>query len=126
MEFGELATLDAHEDGADVKIKHPSTGKLTDVVIKVKGVDSKAWRKGQKTMQRAMIEELAAGNVDIDSEKLEIDALVAITIGWEGIVMDGKPFEFNAKNCRSLYTKAPHIRDQIGAFVGKRANFTQG
>lgn len=124
MDFSELATAESHERGADVEIRHPLTGEKTDVVIKVQGVDSRAWRAHQKKMQRDMLACIADGNMD--TAEIEVDALVNVTLGWEGIVKDGKPYPFNKKNCRKLYLDAPHVRDQVDAFIGKRANFTKG
>ena len=126
MDFNELATADAHEAGAEVVIRHPVTGKPTDVVIRVQGLDSKAWRKAQKDMQRKIIKAMADGSAVEDTSEYEIEALVSITLGWDGIVKDGKPFTFSKKRCKELYLSSPPVRDQVDAFVGKRANFTKG
>jgi len=120
MELGELLTREAHEAGAECKIKGPD-GKLTDLVITVRGVDSKEWRKANKDAQRDALRAAANGKpVDVD----EVGLLVSATIGWHGLVNEGKEYKFSEKRCRQLYEDAPYIRDQVDQFVGKRSNFT--
>lgn len=126
MDFAELATAEAHEAGAEVVIRHPVTGKPTDVKIRVKGLDSGAWRKAQKDMQRQILKAMSDGDAIDDTAEYEIDALVSITLGWEGIEKDGQEYKFSKKRCKELYTESPPVKDQVDAFVGKRANFTKG
>ena len=45
MDVKNLYTLEAHEDGAEIQIKSPADNEPTDFYIKVKGVDSKAYRE---------------------------------------------------------------------------------
>lgn len=42
MELKDIYTLEDHEAGSDIVITDPKTGKDTDFVITVMGVDSKA------------------------------------------------------------------------------------
>lgn len=126
MELGELTTRQAHESGADITIRLPETGELSDLVITVQGVDSKAWRASQKKAQRDIVRQVADGKTITDFDGFELDALVACTIGWKGLVKDGKEYKFTASRCRKLYEDAPYVRDQVDAFIGKRANFMHG
>lgn len=125
MDISELCTADAHEEGAELIILHPLTRKPTDLKIRIKGVDSKGWRKARKGIEKAMLSQMVSGG-EVDGDAAEIEALAAITIGWDGLVKDGKPLKFSGKACKELYTAAPNVRDQVDRFVGNRANFTQG
>jgi len=128
MELNKLCTVEAHEAGAACTILDPSTRKPTDVIIRLRGMDSKAYRKMRRDADARTLAIMASGeSVEFEkSEGYDIDALASLTLGWENIVIDGEPFEFSEENCRKLYADAPNVRDQVNRFVGNRANFTQG
>ena len=126
MEIGELTTRKAHEEGAEIAIRLPETGETSDFVIKVQGIDSKAWRTAQKAAQRAIVKKVADGVAITDFDEFELNTLVACTIGWTGLAKDGKEYKFTPKRCRELYENAPHVRDQVDTFIGRRVNFTKG
>lgn len=125
MELSSLETASIHEAGAEVTILHPVTREATDFKIRVMGMDSKAWRKEKKRLERQILSRAASGE-EIDTDELEIDALVNATLGWSGLVKEGKPVKFSKKVCKQLYTEAPTVRDQVDRFIGNRANFTKG
>jgi len=122
MQLSDLYTTDRHEEGAELVVKD-EYGKDTNLVLILKGRDSKAYRDGRRAHQKAVIEAMTnKQNLDsLDDEKLDVDTFVAMTIGWKGT-----DEEFSEKLCRELYTKAPYVRDQVDLFIGNRANFTKG
>lgn len=76
-------------------------------------------RKLKKITARGRIPKLTAEETEND----QLDLLVACTLGWENVVYEGQPLEFNPENVRMLYSKVPVIREQVDAFIGDRANF---
>jgi hypothetical protein len=125
MELSELQTSDPHEAGSEVRVMDPNTGKSTDVYIKVKGVDSVDYRRSVAEM-RTFIMEAAMRGEKAETDGFHIDALVNSTIGWRGIVDNGKAYKFTKKRCKDLYASRPYIRDQIDRFITNRANFIEG
>ena len=127
MEFEKLATTANHEAGAEVNILSPVDGSPTDVFIKIKGADSKAWRKEKKRQTSKMIAAKAEGKIeDLDFDQMDIDALVAVTIGWKGITKGGKVYKFSEENAKELYEQSPAIVEQLLKFLGDSGNFTVG
>jgi hypothetical protein len=127
MELSNLLTVDDHEAGAECNIFSPVDGKKTDVYIQLVGPDSTVWRK-QKRKQTAEIMAAARSKkpVDLNYDEMDIDALVEATLGWRGIVSDGKPYEFSKENARALYDKSPGIVNQLLDFIAEKRNFTKG
>ena len=121
------------ESGADLVLEHPSTGEelisedKSKVTIKLLGTDSKAYRNKNREFQRGRIAKLArtrSKKIDYtvsDEEACEI--LVACTLGWENIELDGEILEFSPENAYQLYMDHLWIREQVDLFIGDRANF---
>lgn len=121
MDFDQLLTQDAHQEGAEVQIVNPNTGEKTDVYIKVLGPDSKEFRASVKAALRKMIE-----NDPSDDFETDIEQIAAVTVGWRGLMKDGKEMDFTKKACKELYRKSPRIFDQVNRFIGDYKNFTKG
>jgi len=127
MELSNLLTVDDHEAGAECNILSPVDGKPTDVYILIAGADSAAWRK-QKRKQTAEIMDAVRSKkpVDTDYDAMDVEALTEATLGWRGIVSDGKEYKFNKKNAKSLYQKSPSIVNQLLDFIAVKRNFIKG
>lgn len=127
MEFDKLATAASHEAGAEVNILSPVDGSPTDVFIKIKGADSKAWRVQRKRQTSAIVQAKSEGKLDeIDYDALDVEALVAITIDWRNLTKGGEEYKFTPENARALYEQSPSIVQQLLTFLGESANFTKG
>ena len=127
MEFDKLATAASHDAGAEVNILSPVDGSPTDVFIKIKGADSKAWRVQRKRQTSVIVQAKAEGELDdLDYEALDIEALVAITIDWRNLTKGGKPYKCTKANAKALYEQSPSIVQQLLTFLGDSANFTKG
>lgn len=127
MDISSLMTADSHAAGAECNIYSPVDGKMTDVYILIAGADSPIWRK-QKRKQTAEIMQAAREKKDgeLDYDAMDVAALVEATLGWRGIVSDGKPWEFSKANALELYSKSPGIVSQLLDFVANKRNFTKG
>ena len=95
----------------------PMTHEGKPVVITVSGSDSPAYKNRQR--------ELARENTDkaIERDDLAMEMLVACTLGWQGIVWDGKPLAFTPDNARMLYNRHEWLREDVARAVLDRANF---
>lgn len=124
FEFESLYTRERHEAGAECKIYAPD-GTLSPLVIRVRGIDSDVYRAKAKEHRQICLEAMRDGTLaEVKDDELDVEALVACTIGWN----DDHPDipEFSVEKCREVYTQAVYVRLQVDAFVGKRANFTKG
>lgn len=127
MEFGKLATLADHEAGAELNILSPVNGSPTDVFIKIKGPDSKEWRREKKRQTSKIIQAKSEGKMDeLDYESMDIEALISITISWKNITKGGKPFKCTSGNAKELYMQSPSIVNQLLNFLSDGENFTKG
>jgi hypothetical protein len=127
MEISRLATAESHGEGAECNILDPVTREPTDVFIKVMGSDSKQWRAQKKKQTNAVLEARAQDKAkSIDFDAMDVEALVAVTLGWRGIVADGEEYAFNKANAKSLYENAPNVVAQLLEFLANGANFTKG
>ena len=128
MEFNDLLTKDAHEEGAEVEIKDASTGKGLGFYITVLGMDSEAFQVGQKRARGLAVKARIEGKElsEADEIKQEIEILSGISVGWRGIETNGDPKPFSQEECAKLYDKSPAIRRQVDEFLYDRENFTKG
>jgi transcriptional antiterminator Rof (Rho-off) len=127
MELSNLMTADDHAAGAECNIFSPVDGKLTDVFILVAGADSPVWRKSKrKQTTEIMAVARSKDTVDLDYDKMDIEALVEATLGWRGIVKNGEPWECSKANALDLYSKSPGIVSQLLDFIADKRNFTKG
>lgn len=119
MDITKFNTADACEQGAWVTIKDFDDID-TDMQFKVLGIDSKRFKSQVNRFSKQN------ENKKMDMEKLEassIRTLVAITVGWKNVEMDGKEIPFDDKTAEEIYTTSPHISNQVLSFAQERTNF---
>lgn len=127
MDIEQLYTRDDHEEGAEVQIRNPLDGTLTDIYIKVLGPDSREWRKAVKSDLRKAWGKAKGGELtDEDLLQSDIDKLVAVTVGWRGMKQNGEDMPFSKEAIRTLYERSPRILDQVDMFMADSRNFTKG
>ena len=127
MELGSLKTTEIHEVGSECNIKDPATGEPTDFFITVMGADSKVWRSHKKAQTAAIIKARQEDKTEqLDYDKMDVDALVDVTIDWRGLVDNGKEVKCSAKAAKELYESAPRVVSQLLTYIGNNANFTKG
>jgi len=129
FDLSELDTTKISNEGFDVELYHPATNVGLGIVIRVLGRDSDEFRKVSNAQIKRRTERFNRGGFRqpaITPEELEqntIEILAACTVGWSGVVVDGKEIPFSKDNAKMLYTRFPWIREQIDAAIGDRANF---
>lgn len=127
MDFAQLATAQAHAQGAECNIKNPLNGEPTDVFITIMGADSREWRAAKRAQTSQILKAKSQGKEDsLDFDKMDVDALVSVTLDWRGIAKDGEDYEFSKKNARELYQDAPGVVTQLLEFLGTGENFISG
>jgi len=126
MELTKLSTAPIHEEGAECRIK--VNGKPSDVYITIRGQDSKSYRQAKKVQMREFIK--ARDNkidlADMDTDEMDCKLLADCTVGWRGITVEGKEFQFSQDNALRLYKDAPDVVFQLLQFIEDRGNFTKG
>lgn len=116
------------EEGVSVPLLDPVTGEATGAALKLRGRDAPTLKALELEQRRRRLEQLARDGVDRiepqqrDEEELEM--LVAATVGWEGLALDGEAIPFSAEKARWLYTEFPCFFEQARVAVVKRANFS--
>lgn len=120
-------TLTRSNEGAPCTLKDLKTGKPTEVVITLLGMDSERFQEIKTERSRDMAERAARGNFEpLDEDQklaLHIDTLARCTVGWSGMASKGEEIPFSVEKARWLYRAYPAIREQVNVFIGDRANF---
>jgi hypothetical protein len=128
IDLAALDTAAGGEQGFELQLTNPGTDVALDITINVLGADSdpvveverELARKRGKAIEKAR--RLRVGS----PEELEADAielLVAATIGWKNVELDGTPLTFTKDNARLLYRRFRWIREQVDQAIQDRRNF---
>ena len=126
----DLASLDltkASNDGAWITLKHPATGEELSGKIKVVGKDSTKFIQLSEEFRRKTLDDMKSTKTmaqRMESAQEQSDAvLVACTIDWEGMMLDGKDLPFTEANVKMIYKRFNWIKEQIDVAIADRANF---
>lgn len=130
FDLSSIDTVAACNKSFELEITHPATGLGTGVFISVVGKDSDIYRSRVKAFANEAIQREATGRKKVDTidalEAKNIGALVAATVGWRNVVLDGEALDFNAENARRIYTRIIPVRDQVQEAVNDVSNFMTG
>ncbi len=116
------------QDSTEIELRHPQTDDGLGIFMSIAGPEHDSRRAATFAAQRRTRRQLAkAKGNDVwkmlaeadpeDEEEHMTDFLVACTLGWRNLDIDGRPLEFNAANARKLYTdpKRAWVRRQVRA-----------
>lgn len=132
IDLSSIDTVKGSNDGFNVQIYHPGTNEDLGITIRVLGKDSDKFitvSRGQNKKRMAKMTKGGFRTTAIPVEEIEQDSLMllaACTVGWVGVVVDGKALDFNEDNAVMVYERFPWIREQVDAAMGDRANFIKG
>lgn len=101
------------EQGVDVEILHRETGAKTGIKIKVQGSDSMAYKNAMLDSARKSKPDQSAE----DAEMIGAKILAKITLGWEGLAVDGSEIEFSHDTAVDMYYRFPWVANQVLAAV---------
>ncbi|WP_207184189.1 hypothetical protein [Methylobacterium indicum] len=124
------------EAGAAIRLISPRGGRGgplsasdgTPVAITVRGAASATYDAAQATARHRL--ELVSYLRDTPGFACEVDeaelrVLMAVMIGWAGIVVDGASIAFSPEAAAALYRRFSWIREQIGHAIADPRNFPQ-
>lgn len=134
FDLAQIDTIAACNKPFELEIVHPVTKEKTGAFISLVGKDSDAYRGRIKAMANENIAREAfasqRGKVDIQTiDKMEaknIDSLVAATVGWRNVVLDGEELPFTAENARKVYQRILPVREQALEAINDLENFIGG
>ena len=123
FDLAKLDTAKVAEEGAELRVAHPTTGEDLGITITLIGTDSKTFRDISKSRATASLKKKSR-EIDLDqNEQDSIELLARCTKGWSGITENGKEIAFSYDNAVQLYTKYLWLREQIDRFMADRSNF---
>ena len=123
FDLAKLDTAKVAEEGAELRVAHPSTGEDLGITITLIGTDSKTFRDISKSRATASLKKKTR-EIDLDQNESDaVELLAKCTKGWTGITENGKEVAFSYDNAVQLYTKYLWLREQIDRFMADRANF---
>lgn len=127
MDLEDLSIRDTAEAGVELELNHPTTAEPLGWFLTLRGTDSDAFRDQMIANTRAararLIAEKRAERTAKEIEADGIALMVACTVGWRGITVNGGgALEYSSANAERLYRET-WIRQQADAFIGERANF---
>lgn len=113
MEIKNLETRAESNKGREMQVIGWD-GKETDFYITVAGIDSDIWQKTKREMARKSFK---------NEEISDAESMAAVTIGWRGLVDNGKEVPFSYDVAVRIYREAPYLGDQVLLFMADRENF---
>ena len=123
FDLAKLDTAKVAEEGAELRVAHPTTGEDLGITITLIGTDSKTFRDISKSRATASLKKKTR-EIDLDQNESEaVELLAKCTKGWTGITENGKEIVFSHDNAVQLYTKYLWLREQIDRFMADRSNF---
>ena len=123
FDLAKLDTAKVAEEGAELRVAHPTTGEDLGITITLIGTDSKTFRDISKSRATASLKKKTR-EIDLDQNESDaVDLLAKCTKGWSGITENGKEVAFSFDNAVQLYTKYLWLREQIDRFMADRSNF---
>lgn len=113
------------DEGVWMNIDDVNGVQMEDVRIKVRGIDSDAYKKKQRqiTDKRLGNRKLKFTSAELESEGLSL--LSVCIIAWEGVDDDNGLIECNESNVRKFLSEPANafVKEQIDNFIAERSNF---
>ena len=127
MDLAKLDLTKSSNEGVWISLKHPATDKELPMKIKIIGKDSDKIVKLSEEFRRASLDEMK-NNKTIEqrlqsSKEYGDNLLVACTLDWKDIELDGKKLDCTPENVALVYKRFGWIKEQIDTAIADRANF---
>jgi hypothetical protein len=127
MDLAKLDLTKASNEGAWYTLKHPATGEELSGKIKIVGKDSTKFTQMSEEFRRKTLEDMKSTKTmsqKMESAQEQSDAiLVACTLDWEEMMLDGEDLPFTEANVRMIYSRFHWIKEQIDIAIADRSNF---
>ena len=129
MDFSKLNMTEHADKGAKMQVMHPSTGEpLEGVTITLLGDDSTVQRLRLAELRQKALAKKGNFNKIYDlTEEHSQNIRISKTIGWEGVVWEGKELACTPENVRKIYSNDGFrwLVDQVDRFTVDRSNFLE-
>lgn len=127
MDLAQLDLTKASNDGAWYTLKHPATGEELSAKIKILGKDSTKYTQMSDEFRRKTLDSMKSNKTMAqrmeEAQELSDSILVACTVDWADIMLDGKDLPFSELNAKMIYQRFNWIKEQIDQAIADRANF---
>jgi len=142
LDLDALDTCAACDKGAEIELRHPTTGEPVGIFVTILGKDSEVFRQHVKEDVNTRIRRQALADKrgkDVapptaeEAEEKATDLLVVCTVGWrqriEGdnfkstITYKGEELAFTVANAKKLYSNLLWFRRQVDEAIGDLENF---
>lgn len=121
----DIAQYEIKSGAQTLEILDPLTQKPTEIKIQVLSTRSKDFNKRSLEIYRAGLKK--GDKVDVEKVKEdEAKIIAACIVGWSGIVISKKKFEYSPENAVELINRFPWIGEQIDKFAVDLKNFMKG
>lgn len=127
MDLNKLDLTKASNEGAWLTLKHPVSNDDLPMKIKIIGKDSDKFIKLSEDFRRSTLEDMK--NNKTSEQRIQTakeygdNLLVACTIEWQGIELDGKKLDCTADNVKLVYQRFGWIKEQVDTAIADRALF---
>ena len=123
-----FATAKLSDEGVKIPLIDVE-GNPTDHWIKIRGIDSAAFKSGQGEFRKNMLElhELESNNPKKDysqrKDKEMVKLISSLVVSWSFKNDDGTPYECNQANKIDVLNQAPVLVEEIDKASARRKNF---
>jgi hypothetical protein len=140
----DLSSLDVTKfanEGTEIAIKHPVTGKPIGFYISILGKDGDVYKeivreRSNETVKKAIAAEATGETMQPptydEQQERELELLAALTTGWrqengkKTVKLAGEEYEFNANNAKMIYRRFDFIRQQVDKSIADISLFMKG
>lgn len=120
MDLAQLDTTIRAEEGVEMILRHPTTNEELDVVLTVRGVDSKAMKAAFAKFRRVMDDERKSDN---EKDKATADLVVRCIVDIHGAEYNGKPIESTDEGKRFFVEHFQWAATQVFEFISELDHF---
>src|SRR5262245_44394549 len=106
MDLTLLDTRKLSNEGVWMRVVNPGTGEETDIEILIAGVDSEQFRSAKRNWEnqrRAKLEKGAGLPTTDELERARLQTLVACTLDWRNLELEGKAVACNPSSAHYVY-----------------------
>jgi hypothetical protein len=132
MDLSKFDTAKAAASGALLQLRDPATdaplvneaGEAVGILLA--GIDSEQYQQALRGQQNRRLAKRGRKAGTLTAEELDADGLdliVACTLGFQNVVVDGAHVEASPAAARAFYRRFPPFREQADEFIGERSHF---
>jgi len=125
MDFSKIKKAD--KLSAELIVKSPATGKLTDVRITLVSAESAQYLDALRTIQKQRQAKRDL-NPDLPQDAVDgeaVELLALCTLGWTGVKEGKTEVPFSVEAAKKLYTEHLWLQKQVDRFIADGREFFQ-